>query len=145
MAASYKFGTFTLDDGGTSYLVRQALPPASPIDSYRMALAAREGSVVAQRRYTENGIKVLGTVRGATFTLTEGYLDALITALNNGVQHLTIGYVDDRYWLASLAGQPLINKLAGVIYEYEADFLLADPFAYAASASQSAPGLVALA
>lgn len=144
MAASYKFGTFTLDDGGTNYLVRQAFPPASPIDSYRMAMAVREGSVVAQRRYSENGIKVMGTVRGATFTATEALLDALIAALNNGVQHLTIGYVDDRYWLASLDGKVLVTKMAGVIYEYEADFLLADPFAYAASASQSAPGLVAL-
>ena len=141
-AGDFAFGSLVLSDN-TNYVVEVAAPPAAPVDLMRMGLARREGSAVASVRHAEHVASVKGLVKSTTFQDTEDKLDALMKALYNGEQTLKLGYQDERGWRVRLLGEPSIEKRSGLLYLYEIQFLAADPYAYAASASQSAPGAVA--
>lgn len=143
-AYDVSFGSFLMNTG--SYTVTRDLPiQASGPEQLRQPFAVREGSAVVQTRSGERVIQVNGSVAGADAATMQANRDALVLALGNGQQNLKVGYADERYYKARLMGEVTQSRLGGpLLWFYAATFLLADPFAYAASASQSAPGLVAL-
>lgn len=142
-AGDLAFGSLNLND--STYAVLGPLPiPASGPEIYRIALARREGSAKASRRFAEKTFVIHGIVKGASVSARETNLDALMLALADGEQDLKTGWQDERYYKAELMGEVMVQRYHGTShFEYVAGFLLADPFGYAASASSSAPGAVA--
>lgn len=132
-AGDYAFGSLALNDN-VNYLVEQAPPQSPPLELQRLPFASREGSAISYVRIAENQARLRGLVKGTTFSNTEGFLDALIKQLYNGEQALKLGYQDERYWNARL--QTISHtKQNGLLYAYDAQFIVADSMGFAASPS----------
>lgn len=143
-AGDYAFGARVLDDGVT-YFVTKCKPPASPVALSETALAKFEGSKVSDWTYQEHDCPIEMHVFGANAAATEAARDALIKDLYRGQQNLKLGYQDERYWLARLAGEPMITKKTNGVHMVEAKFRTVKSFAFANAASTATTGAAALA
>lgn len=134
-AGEYSFAGLNLNDG-TAYKVSGPgqIVAATP-DVLRQALARREGSIKVQRRYAEKMLRLSGRVLGATKAAKESNFDALVLTLGYGEQILKNGWEDERYFLGELMTLNPLRQHGTLDLPFEADFLLADPFAYAPSTS----------
>lgn len=140
-AGDYAFGSFLLNDN-VVYFVTNAQPTAAPIDLNRVAYGTREGSALIYQRFREHIVRIVGLMYGANAADAESKKDDFIKAMLNGEQNLKWGYQDERYYKARLTGEILVFAQSSLVYEYEAQFVVLDPFAYAALASSDTPGLV---
>lgn len=139
-AGDYTFGSFLLNDN-VNYYVTNAQPSAASPDILRAAFGVREGSALIYRRFTEHIIRIVGLIYGVTKQDAENKKDALILALLSGTQNMKWGYADERYYKATLTGETLLFSESQLVYQYEAQFVLLDPFAYAAT-GMTAGGLL---
>lgn len=139
MTAVYAFGSRALDDidSGGSYLVYKCKAPSAPVELLEHSLGRYEGSHVSDWRYGE-GMAELGiAVFGDDAVATELARDTLLRDLYRGQQQLKLGLADERYWLARLAGAPVIEKRNDGLHMIEARFRPESAFAYA-----TAPGVL---
>lgn len=139
-AGEISFGGLNLNDG-TSYRTRGPLIiPGSGPELMNKSLANREGDIVVDMRYPSKRIPLSGSIHGGSPATLENNLDALVKTLNNGRQIFKPGWQDERYYLAELnSGLKIARAPLNRFFMYEAELLLADPFAYAPSVSTVGP------
>lgn len=147
-AGDYSIGSIVTSDGVNYFTPADGQHPqfsSAPSEVKRLAMARREGSIVGLNRFMEGAAQIYGYVY-STVSLSdlEAKWDALVMACYTPVVVVKLGYQDQRYWNCYLDGAIDWHRRGPTIIEYTAKFVAPDAFGYAASASQLAPGPVAL-
>lgn len=122
------YNGFNLDDRDIYHIRRDLIWDTVAPTINRMQLVSRNGSIISDIRHDERTLQLRGSVFGDNMGDLMARRDVLITTLNSPNGQLRIGFPDSRYYVANLS--QLYGEVQPFVWEYEAEFLVADPVAY---------------